>query len=113
MNPETKEALQKSIEHWKRMRDNPSKDEAPGPETCALCQKFIDLDCVGCPVSEYIEESGCNNTPYGKAERAFWYYLDDDSATAPKERRLQRWKEAAQKEIDFLESLLPDENHQL
>ena len=94
MKPETKEALQKSIEHWKRMRDNPSKDEVPGPETCALCEKFYGLECEGCPVAEYTGESGCDDTPYAIAERTFWYYLDDDSAPTPKERRLQRWKEA-------------------
>lgn len=109
MNPETKEALQKSIEHWKRMRDNPSEDEVPGPETCALCQKFIGSGCKGCPVAEQVINTNCKHTPYAIGERAFWYYLNDDFAPAPKERSLQKWKEAAQDEIDFLESLLPNE----
>ena len=35
-----------------------------GPDNCALCNKYSDYGCDGCPVMNKTEESLCHTTPY-------------------------------------------------
>ena len=56
-------ALEKSITHWERMRDQwPYLQEAPYSEDCALCHLFLHKNdsCAGCPIAE----SGRGNQRY-------------------------------------------------
>ena len=108
MQPETLTALKESIAHWERMESGTSSDlEAPNGDHCALCHKFCALyeegddereDCVGCPIKEHTNESGCNGTPFYDARDA-WHAYGESSP---------EFKAAARIQIAFLKSLLPE-----
>lgn len=91
MTPEALKALNESIEHWKRMRDDRERGESPSATDCALCRQFS--NCIGCPVADEVGVDGCQDTPFEDARTAFWKGTDSE------------WQAAAQKEIDFLEGL--------
>ena len=96
MNIKQRKTLEASIKHWERMRDDPEGKEEPFSEDCPCCQEFTSVLCEGCPISEAVEEFGCDNTPYWLARNAF-EELGKDSP---------EFKEAAQAEIDFLNEVL-------
>lgn len=93
MDEKTLEALKDAIALWERIRDDPDFEE--GDEKCPLCKVFFgDYDrrnthCVGCPIYDRTGLTKCHDTPY-------YDYEDGDT-------------EGAQREIDFLRSLLPEE----
>lgn len=108
MNKLTHNALEKSIQHWERMRDNKrnkSMDkesgdglEMPWDVDCALCRKFKlkqNEDCSGCPIMLKTGYSECANTPYYDARSAFDHYGIES----------HQFKASAQEMIDFLISL--------
>lgn len=107
MNPTTLKALKASIEHWKRMRDSDTRKEKPYSTYCALCCLFISNNCLGCPVRDATRLSGCHGSPYNAAEIAWHrhYMAEETNQGEPYLKKV--WREAAQKEIDFLESLIP------
>lgn len=104
MKQETLQALKDSIAHWKKMRDDRKCGEEPTAEYCALCRRFLNehTPCIRsgekCPVFAATGRPGCGNTPLDSIWEAF--YLGG----------VRRWRVAAQREIDFLESLLPTDN---
>lgn len=100
MNAETKKALEESIAHWERMRDDPNRGEQPIAEECPLCELYIPWDCHDCPVAEATGLAYCSYTPYYEAA-ALFYKLKKS------EIQIEQWHQAAQAEIDFLKSLLP------
>jgi len=99
MDEITLKALLQSIEHWERLASGKRlNDEVVNRVWCALCTEFWDGgDCAMCPVREKTGKATCSNTPYGDA----WYAAKIDGLDSTK------FKEAAQKELDFLKSLLP------
>ena len=101
MNNETLAALKDSIQHW---RDNVTA-KTPGKAStywtdCPLCRMFLDAKCDGCPVGH----RGCMRTPYDDAADALdaWILHDGDLDCR------ENWRWAAQAELDFLISLLPE-----
>lgn len=107
MSPETEQALLSSIAHWERMRDDRDgcleSKETPHAGSCALCSQFCNhpaAKCDGCPVRERTGFSFCIGSPWQNASIAFFGDPDFD---------VGKWQAAAQKEIDFLKSLLPKE----
>lgn len=60
------EALELAIAKWKTIAAYPSNKplEGIGAATCALCFKYLEEFCLGCPVSQRTGCTGCNNTPY-------------------------------------------------
>lgn len=64
------EALEKSIEKYKRIIDNTGTDL--GDKNCALCEKYYYGNgksyCVGCPVLKKTKRTGCANSPWEE-----WY----------------------------------------
>lgn len=105
MDAETLEALRGSIAKWKAIVEGTGYD-AWGAN-CPLCRLFIHPidDCMGCPVYEKAGgKRHCAGTPYVNWNRLF-------SAEVPAARRRandENRKAAAQAELDFLISLLPD-----
>ncbi len=97
----TLKALRQSIQHWERMVKNGylGADQPTGGQ-CALCRRF-DGACMlkgeKCPVYEVAGRWGCTSTPFNAACDA-WERNDADA-----------FKAAAQKEVDFLKSLLPED----
>lgn len=92
MDAKTLEALRGSIRKWERIVEGTGDDE--GPDNCPLCLLFYGHRddfrpiCDGCPVKDASGKKGCSNTPY------------DDYSYSPT-------TENAQRELDFLISLLP------
>ncbi len=89
----TEKARLESIAHWERMRADPMCGEEPYADDCALCTLLWDRECESCP-------GDCGNSPWRVAARA-WRTLKDGTGT------LERWRLAAQAEIDFLKSRKP------
>lgn len=90
MKPEILKALKATIEEWKkRMRGEYVKEYVTGE--CPLCIA-VHRDCAKCPVYERTGQIQCHKTPFRK-----WI------------KRILQAQEAAQKEVKFLESLLPKE----
>ena len=102
MDAKTKEALLASIKHWEEnlAAESPEQASVDG-ENCALCQTFT--NCRSCPVFFSTGLPQCENTPYYLARVALqrWKF-----AQMPAQKKV--WEEAAQAEIDFLKSLLPE-----
>lgn len=105
MDAETLTALKKSIQHWRENVEAEDWQEASVDSfDCALCLLFaypMDSKCAGCPVSDRTGTYGCSETPYYAARKAqdLWAF-----GTGSREA----FREAAQAELDFLISLLPE-----
>lgn len=105
-------ALQESIEHWKRLRDFTiekrrtlrsalPEDESIGAIHCALCEAYRfpashTMNCAGCPVFKATGLRYCEGSPYNEAAAVFYDAPDEE------------WRALADKEIEFLESLQDD-----
>lgn len=93
----TAEALELSIKHWEENAAVQNfSDAAISSRNCALCAKFFDYACVGCPVYERTGYKVCKSTPYVEA------------CDLKFNGTLERFKIAAQKEVEFLKSLRED-----
>ena len=117
MDAKTETALRASIKHWQEnvAAKKPSEASAHG-SSCALCIKFNSgAVCAGCPVAD-AGYPGCDGSPWERA----WDGLEiwraavnmelqgrgnAKTAAAP-----ENWRKAAQRELDFLRSLLPGES---
>ena len=93
-------ALRESIRKWKwlagYLEKNPDKPiPGTGAQTCALCAIFISDDCIDCPVRERTKRAFCDRTPY------------DRYCNARERGNHPIAEKHAQKEVEFLESLLP------
>jgi hypothetical protein len=113
MDDETKDALRGSIAKWEAIASGTGKDN--GTENCPLCKKFINQPdmCSGCPVRKKSGSIGCWNTPYETWDRlAVELGLINNNALGlndvPLEHRA-RFARIARDELEFLQSLLPEE----
>lgn len=107
-------ALKESIEHWRRLYTGKLKfGEGIGPRDCALCRQFNKIyystqdgrqgNCDGCPVKERTGLNGCVGTPYDACKD----FLDNDEHSLTD----GEFQDLALLELEFLESLLPKEEH--
>ena len=120
MNKETLVALQKSIKRWKKFA---SRKEivyhiGMGAKNCPLCNLFnlsrelheINSDpCKGCPVKKRTKKPYCYHTPYGIASECYYNWEDAERNESVRLADILqiKFKAAAKKEVEFLESLLP------
>src|SRR5690242_9276755 len=105
MDEKTLTALKESIAHWERNVAAETPAEASTlSDDCALCDLFcpFGLRCNGCPVREKTGMNQCRDTPFYDAHEAHlsWQHADGTR---------ENWQLAAQRELDFLKSLLPTE----
>ncbi len=109
MTPETLTALKASIAHWRANVAATEPGEADtGSASCALCLKFNawlrgGFNCTGCPVVDRTGRHGCIGSPHQAADEALDEWLADES-----DANEQAFRAAAQAELDFLISLLPE-----
>jgi len=111
-------ALKGSIKHWEENTNNDEFDaDACSAFACPLCYMFNPhvtqphlsfvemqmIDCVGCPIMEKTGYKYCRDTPYFEAQMAHENWADEDSNMTK-----DAFRAAAQKELDFLVSLLPE-----
>jgi inosine-uridine nucleoside N-ribohydrolase len=110
MNKKAISALRKSIAHWRRLANGKQETcEDPGEDCCALCIAFKHeaVACKSCPVQIKTGQPFCRGTPHREAANAYYdlkCYLDPG---IDREYYLKLFKDAAKKEVEFLESLLP------
>ena len=109
MNKRTAAALEKSIEHWKRMLalespENVSFSDMPIGQNCALCKLFVykNWSCYGCPIEAKTGIGSCGGTPYERAHDAFFSWRDGSGNRS-------NWRRQASRMIKFLESLREQE----
>ena len=106
MTQQALEALEKSIEHWKRLSTgNRLPGEGIGPNNCALCGMFFEKSCRGCPVKEKTSKDSCMGTPYDQVSVIYSNRKSDFDVYKSEE-----FLAAAKRELSFLESLLPEED---
>lgn len=111
MNKATLKALKGSVAKWEAIVAGTGEDQ--GNINCPLCQKFnndktpMDTECDGCPVSEATGRRFCGGTPYSRwvEHRMIVHDLD----TANGSVKCAVCASIAQKELDYLKSLLPQE----
>jgi hypothetical protein len=104
MSKKAQKALEASIRHWKRMASGKRRKmkfnngemelEEPCADCCDLCRIYLPTMCGGCIVCKD-GYSGCNDSPFEIAYELF----GQKGANSPE------FKEAAQKEVEFLEML--------
>jgi len=105
MDKQTLKALKASIKHWE---ENTAHAKARNywlidvrAEACALCDLFLKHFCIDCPICHYTKMNGCVNTPYKKVVLSLYegntLGLGYDGITA-----------ACRRELEFLKSLLPE-----
>lgn len=109
--------LNKSIEHWLHMRNNPivciKNNEGPFSRCCPLCNKYArpdkqyvnrnpSINCQECPlVVTGLGSSGCSCPEYIRARDA-WNLLVSNDTAVPIFLRIVDWESAAQRMIDLL-----------
>lgn len=104
------EALEASIESWKRKRDeeDPNKIQV-STDACPLCALHYDSrvnSCSGCPVSARTGKNFCRNTPWEVAAlRLNTWQLATRKSDGTVQASRDAWQKAAQVEIEFLEGL--------
>ena len=104
MDAKTLEALKASIAKWnKNAKAKEPQDVVLGSDNCPLCDLFqteVDI-CNGCPVFQSTGSRFCFATPYGQAVNGLrhWRMFGDR----------QKFRDAAEAEVAFLKSLLPEE----
>lgn len=103
----SKQAIRESIAHWVRMRDmtdfsNPK--EEPYANDCPLCKLYLFDSCQDCDIYIKTGRTDCKFSEYANAIRA-WGRL----FTGTWSRRLE-WSYRSQLMINFLESLLPEDD---
>ena len=112
-------ALQESIEHWTRMRNDPvecfERGEIPDGYSCALCGATVVCDCTGCIIDQWSGRA-CWQTPYYSTADLFFEmieatgdYDEDDypiDIMNPTPEQITAWQSAADVQIAFLQSLL-------
>lgn len=114
MDDKTLEALKGSIAKWEAIVAETNVDE--GTSNCPLCQIFMkdERDCKGCPVVEKVKLTGCSGTPYvqwSHGQVNFYqkkYGTLDTGFGHPYKIVDEFTRVAAQEELDFLRSLLPE-----
>lgn len=103
MDRRTLTALKASIKHWEEnVAATSPEDASVRASDCALCMRFYEQHgvCDGCPVMEKTGKELCKKTPFTRTINALdaWRW----GATGAK------FRAAAQAELDFLRSLLPE-----
>ena len=112
MDDRTLTALRASIVHWEEniAAETPSSAGTLSDD-CPLCAAFGKIKgewgsgrCGGCPVADRVEDDGCAGTPWEEANRALALWI----TRAPTAEYRDHWRAFAQNELDFLKSLLPE-----
>lgn len=108
MDDKTLTALKQSIEKWDRntVAETPD-DYALGTRNCPLCEMFWRRECIGCPVRDRTNRSGCRGTPYDRTVSARMRWIDSPSDATLREKA----HDAARDEVAFLRCLLPEANY--
>jgi len=114
MTPQAEYALLSSINAWERKlmlaKAGKADEICMGWNACPLCCQFLSSRdrCDGCPVSERTKRNNCEGTPHIGAVNAKRALLNNQSPDIH-DALLGELVAAIQLEIDFLQSLLPEQ----
>jgi len=106
MDAKTLKALKGSIAKWEKIASGVGSDKGTG--NCPLCKIFYAAGCEDCPVFMQTGETDCWDTPFRE-----WSGLGEPDTSGKltdkngKRALTDHAKSIAQREVDFLESLLP------
>ena len=105
MDAETLKALQGGIEKWKAVVAGNGDEN--GHADCPLCDLFYyGGSCHACPINLYSGNAGCYGTPYVDwNDHRLGYH---DIGEGPRTPGCDRCLELAQRELWFLQNLLPE-----
>ena len=109
MSKWTLKALKGSIRKWERIVAGTGVDKEASD--CPLCELYkhdvfiTDTDCQNCPVSQKTGNPYCEGSPYDDWRRMPTYH----DVPIPDMSHSIRANQIAQKELEFLKSLLPEE----
>ena len=100
MTPFQREALLKSIYHWRKNLKKAKAGKKPDiySDDCQCCKQFAAASvnsCPCCPIAEYVGESMCRGTPW----------IEVDRTQYPSEER-EVFIRAIKTELKFLEEIL-------
>ena len=98
-------ALEGSIEKWEKIVDGTGVDDRDS--NCPLCKLYC--GCKSCPVAQTVHFTGCNNTPFTKWCKHHREKHPTETLFFSLEVECPTCKKLAQKELDFLKSILPKE----
>lgn len=70
-------------------------------KSCKLCWMYVDNDCEGCIINKKTDGHSCDSTPW---ERIYLAHLTNNQFSND-----ATWCRAVEDEIEFLISLLPEE----
>ena len=98
-------ALEGSIEKWEKIVDGTGVDDRDG--NCPLCKLYP--GCKPCPVAQTAHFTGCNDTPFIKWCKHHVEKHPTEEWYPPLKVECPTCKRLAQKELDFLKSILPKE----
>lgn len=103
MNNKQKNALISSIKHWEENVKLVKNRILPkiGSHICPCCIAFP--HCISCPISEYSDDIGCENTPY-------IFVLDNYLKHGDEEIDWIKLLKAVKKELKFLKDILEYDN---
>ena len=115
MDEKTLIALKASIQHWRENVEAAVLDNVSIlADDCALCDAFYFSDvnafdeeiqyCVDCPVKMRTGIDTCQGSPYREAWESHYSWRKSPTSITSK----ATWRKAAQAELDFLISLLPE-----
>ena len=123
MNGMTLYALKQSIKKWEKTAKLTSAKKIAETvldnRSCPLCEMFNQyglnygnrLRCDGCPVYEKTGEQFCDDTPFVKVHQVHQdlqdAYYHDIKPIKHMASHIKKFKEAAQKEANYLKKLLP------
>lgn len=100
MDERTLAALRGSIQKWRDIVAGTGEDN--GVDNCSLCEAFEYSGCYDCPVRNRTGLPGCAESPYDTWNRFFEW------GQFPRIADSEEKKAAAQAELEFLISLLPE-----
>ncbi len=102
MDRQTAEALEGSIEKWRKIAVREARDS--GKFNCPLCSIFLSASdqrlCYGCPVHEFTGEGACRGTPYRNYDKH-----QANKHCGSGENLCGTCTRLAKAEVNFLESL--------
>jgi hypothetical protein len=100
-NRTRKQALELSIRKWETIAHYHKLGvvdvEEGGQDTCALCVKYLHLNCKGCPVMRKTNMGTCGGTPY----RQYTGYKKIENLS----KKAETFRIHAENEVVFLKSL--------
>ncbi len=108
MDDKTIDLLKQSIQHWYKNVTGPMDEVSIYADNCPLCDEFgYEFGCAGRPVAERTGLIDCEGSAW---QQAYISYRNWEMSKHNEKSELLAalaFREAARKELEFLESLLP------